>query len=78
MCSITLPVSLENLPQEELTCLLRFVMGSSALMATKISVSFNNLSGIARRPISHTCNCVLELSTNYSSYLKKVRFVDWV
>ena len=58
-----------NVSQEELTCFLRFVTGSSSLTANKISVSFNNMSGIGRRPISHTCSCVLELSTNYLSYL---------
>ena len=39
------------------------------MTANKISVSFNNLSGIARRPISHTCSCVLELSRNYLTFI---------
>lgn len=34
----------------------------------KIQVSFNCLSGLARRPLSHTCSCTLELSSNYLSY----------
>ncbi len=54
--------------QEELRLFLRFVTGSSVLLAKHIVISFNNLTGLARRPISHTCNCMLELPINYSSY----------
>ena len=35
-----------------------------------ITVTFNNLSGIARRPIAHTCDCCLELPSAYTSYLE--------
>ena len=35
-----------------------------------IKVNFNSLQGLARRPISHTCSCLLELSTSYSSFLE--------
>ena len=40
-------------------------------MITKsIKVHFNSLKGIARRPISHTCSCTLELPTSYVSFLE--------
>ena len=52
---------------------LRFVTGSSACSSLKISVSFNSLSGAARRPIAHTCGPSLELSWMYSTYPE---FVD--
>ena len=32
-----------------------------------INVTFNKLSGLARRPISHTCTGTIELSSTYSS-----------
>ena len=35
-----------------------------------ITVTFNNVSGIARRPISHTCDCCLELPSAYTPYLE--------
>ena len=35
----------------------------------KITMSFNNLSGLGRRPIAHTCDCLLELPVSYISYL---------
>ena len=57
-----------NMKQNELRLLLRFITGSAVLLDKPIKVSFNSLSGLARRPISHTCNCMLELSISYSSY----------
>ena len=48
---------------------LRFVTGSSVCLANVITVEFNGLSGLARRPIGHTCSSSLELSTNYDTYL---------
>ena len=40
---------------------LRFVTGSSVCSTTGISVTFNSLSGLGRRPIAHTCDCILQL-----------------
>ena len=47
---------------------LRFTTGSSVCISRKITVTFNKLSGLSRRPTSHTCDCTLELSTMYESY----------
>jgi len=33
-----------------------------------MEVQFNMLTGIARRPIAHTCSNLLELPATYSSY----------
>ena len=57
-----------NMKQYELRLFLRFVTGSAVLMAKPIKVLFNSLTGLARRPISHTCDCSLELSVAYSSH----------
>ena len=57
-----------NMKNAEVRLFLRFVTGSSVLIDKSISVTFNNLHGAARRPISHTCSCTLELSTTYCSY----------
>ena len=51
--------------QEELHLFLRFMTGSSVLIGKKL---FNSLSGLGRRPISHTCDSNLELPINYSSF----------
>ena len=47
---------------------LRFTTGSSVCLTSKINVTFNTLSGFARRPISHTCDNSLELSSTYLTY----------
>jgi hypothetical protein len=57
-----------NMRQEELQTFLRFVTGSSVCTANPLVVTFNNLEGLARRPVAHTCGYTLELSTAYSSY----------
>ena len=54
-----------NLNHQDLRNFLRFVTGSSVVIDKKVSVTFNSLSGLARRPISHTCSCTLELSMTY-------------
>ena len=36
--------------------------------ASNKEVQFNNLSGLARRPISHTYSCVLELPSSYETF----------
>ena len=57
-----------NLQSKELQSFLRFVTGSSSLITNTILVQFNCLSGVARRPIAHTCSCSLELSVQYINY----------
>lgn len=59
---------IHNMKSSELREFLRFVTGSSVLISKPIIVDFNNLTGLARRPISHTCNCTLELSIPYAMY----------
>lgn len=59
-----------NSKENELRSFLRFTTGSSVVLDTTIKVSFNALRGLARRPISHTCDCLLELPTSYGTYLE--------
>ena len=58
-----------NMRPAEIQKFLRFATGSSVCVAKRITVTFNNLSGLARRPISHTCDCILEIPTSYVTYL---------
>lgn len=51
-----------DMKQQELSSFLRFVTGSSVLIAKEITVTFNSLSGLA------LSQAVLELSTAYCSY----------
>lgn len=59
-----------NCKPNELRSFLRFVTGSAVIIDKAITIEFNSISGLARRPISHTCSCMLELSTSYGSYLE--------
>ena len=56
-----------SLRGDELRSLLRFATGSS-VCGSFITVCFNNLQGLARRPTSHTCSHCLELPSAYISY----------
>ena len=57
-----------SLRDDEVRAFLRFSTGSSVCSSTPITISFNSLSGLARRPISHTCTGSLELPSTYHSY----------
>ena len=57
-----------NMQVSELSLFLRFITGASVCNVPKIKVEFNALSGFGRRPIAHTCDCVLELPTSYINY----------
>ena len=57
-----------NMTETQLQDFLRFTTGSSVLIASKLSIEFNGLSGLARRTIVHTCDDMLELPISYSNY----------
>ena len=50
-----------NMQHEEF---MQFVTESCVCITPDIRVMFNSLSGLARRPIVHTCDCSLELIAN--------------
>lgn len=54
---------------DEVKKFLRFVTGSSVLTSEDISITFNALSGMARRPIAHTYSNLLELPYTYSEFV---------
>ncbi len=58
-----------NMTSETVQKFLRFVTGASVAVCPKITVQFNSLSGLARRPIAHTCGSVLELPASYDTYV---------
>ena len=57
-----------NMQPGELRSFMRFVTGSCVCITCKINITFNSLSGFARRPIAHTCTCTLEIPTTYANY----------
>ena len=45
-----------------------FITGADAICVSYINVDFTKLERLGRRPIAHTCGCVLELPSTYDSY----------
>lgn len=58
----------KNAEKLHLCLFLRFCTGSDLHLGKNIIIGFNELKGFQRRPVAHTCGCVLELSINYDSY----------
>ena len=56
-----------DMKRDEIRLFLRFVTGSAVYLAKSIQITFNNLSGLGRRPVSHTCSCTLELPVSYKT-----------
>ena len=61
---------LKEMDQEMLRNFIRFCTGSDLLLnhVKKIVVDFVHMEGLSRRPIAHTCGCVLKLSDNFENY----------
>ena len=59
---------IKSLEGKALERLLHFITGSDIICFPSIEVTFNNMSGKARRPVVHICGPLLELSTTYESY----------
>ena len=66
--SAYLTTMIGNISTNELRSFLRFVTGSTVCSSTEILVTFNSLGGLARRPLAHTCDSTLELSSTYMNY----------
>ncbi len=46
----------------------RFVTGSSVMIDSPITVTFDTLSGFSRRLIAHTCDATIDLPATYATY----------
>ncbi|XP_032446109.1 uncharacterized protein LOC116737195 [Xiphophorus hellerii] len=59
---------IRNADLQHLSLFLRFCTGSDLFLDKKILIDFTKIQGFLRRPVAHTCGCVLELSIYYDSY----------
>ena len=59
---------IRELSEDCLRKFIRFCTGADLLITKKISVAFVSISGLARRPVSHTCTSLLELPRSYDSF----------
>ena len=56
-----------NLSTKDWSTLLRFITGLPVCTDKGVTITFNALGGLSRRPVAHTCQCQLELPTTYTS-----------
>lgn len=59
---------IRGLEMPQLKSLLMFITGADVICVHRIDVTFTRLEGLARRPVAHTCGCVVELPSTYDSY----------
>ncbi|CAG2192344.1 unnamed protein product [Mytilus edulis] len=59
----------KNLEADTLKRFLRFCTGSDLLTAECITIEFNSLTGLERRPTAHTCGCVLKLPKVFEDFM---------
>ena len=59
---------IRELTDDNIKKFLRYCTGSDLIIAKEITVAFVRVTGLARRPVAHTCSCLLELSTCYDSF----------
>ena len=59
-----------DMKTKDLSSFVWFVTGSSVCLGKKIMVSFSSLTGLGRRPVAHTCDCLLEIPCSYISYME--------
>ena len=57
-----------SLKRDDLRLFLRYVTGSSVVIAEQICVVFNATSVLSRLPVGHTCNATIELPYTYQTY----------
>ncbi|KAK3732004.1 hypothetical protein QZH41_016875 [Actinostola sp. cb2023] len=58
----------KSLDDNTLGVFLQFVTGSNYLTVDSIKVDFSKEEGAARRPIAHTCGCLLIIPETYQGY----------
>ncbi|XP_070551821.1 uncharacterized protein [Ptychodera flava] len=59
---------IRGLDKNTLGKFLRFCTGANLMVKQEIWVRFVDLAGLARRPVAHTCGCVLELPRSYENF----------
>ena len=61
---------LKELDARNVKKFLRFCTGSDLITVPQIIVEFVKLAGLQRRPIGHTCGCLLELPQSYENFME--------
>lgn len=67
-CFKHLTLYIRGLDQSKLKKFLKFTTGSELMLFNELQVIFNQLENASRRPIAHTCSCILEIPSTYTSF----------
>lgn len=59
---------IRGLHEAKLPTFLRFSMASDVIVTDTLTISFTDNEGLQRRPISHICNCTLEVPSTYAGF----------
>lgn len=59
---------IRSLDDQKLAAFLSFTTAADVIVVNEIHVTFNDMSGLQRRPVSHTCGSILELPCTYLNY----------
>lgn len=60
----------KELDNRKLRLFLRYCTGSDLLNVDKIAVELVPMTDFERRPIGHTCGCLLQLANQYDSFME--------
>ena len=60
---------IKELDSRHLKLFLRFCTGSDVITVPNITVEFSQLIGLQRRPVAHTCGCVLQIPDQYENFM---------
>ena len=61
---------IKDLDERKLQLFLRFCTGSDLLTIPHISLELTHMSGFERRPIAHTCGCVLQIADHFDNFME--------
>eukprot|EP00112_Aurelia_sp_Birch-Aquarium-sp1_P026041 Seg8990.2 transcript_id=Seg8990.2/GoldUCD/mRNA.D3Y31 product="hypothetical protein" protein_id=Seg8990.2/GoldUCD/D3Y31 len=61
---------IKGLDDATLAKFLRYCTGADVIICDEIVVTFTEYSGMGRRPIAHTCGCVLEIPATFANFVE--------
>ena len=67
-CFKHLKIYLRGLDRSKLEKFLKFTTGSELMLFHQLQITFNQFEKASRRPIAHTCSCILEIPSTYTSF----------
>ncbi|XP_071944322.1 uncharacterized protein [Antedon mediterranea] len=61
---------IKSLSVDKLMTFMRYTTGANQMLGKKITVRYVQQSDFERRPVAHTCGCILELASSFKDYIE--------